>query len=112
MQHLISLSEARLQQLPQVNYIQLEPLEEARFLILLRGPHEEMINMPENPWGPDAKESAPGRSGAQERFLLAGLPGAASPAQQGCFTEPGQRLCVERSLPLPIFLFKVKLPPC
>lgn len=54
MQRLTSHSKVWLQWLPQINYIQLEPLEEERFFISLRGPQEEMINMLENPRGPDA----------------------------------------------------------
>lgn len=54
MQHLISHSKVWLQQLLQINYIHLEPLKEERFFISLRGPRKEVINMLENPRGPDA----------------------------------------------------------
>lgn len=72
MQHLISHSKVWLQQLPQINYIQLEPLEEETFFISLRGPREEVINMLENPLGQMqwAKKSAEGFSHARERFIL------------------------------------------
>lgn len=54
------------------HYIQLEPQEEERGFIPLRGPHKEVINALENPRGPNevCKETSRRVSHAQERFLL------------------------------------------